>query len=69
MVLNMISTATMIQLKVKGIRWSTCIEQQQTGWPRSKMIMKKFVTYEEAAKLLNTHGSVRKAVDSYNSKQ
>jgi N-acetylmuramic acid 6-phosphate etherase len=34
-----------------------------------KMIMGEIpVSYEEAAELLNTHGSVRKSVDFYNSK-
>jgi N-acetylmuramic acid 6-phosphate etherase len=72
MVLNMISTATMIQLgKVKGNKMVDMQLSNSKLVDRGvKMIMEEIpVTYEEAAKLLNTHGSVRKAVDSYNSKQ
>jgi N-acetylmuramic acid 6-phosphate etherase len=69
LVLNMISTATMIQLgKVKGNKMVDMQLSNSKLVDRGvKMIMGEIpVSYEEAAELLNTHGSVRKAVDSYN---
>jgi N-acetylmuramic acid 6-phosphate etherase len=71
LVLNMISTATMIQLgKVKGNKMVDMQLSNSKLVDRGvKMIMGEIpVSYEEAAELLNTHGSVRKAVDSYNNK-
>lgn len=71
LVLNMISTATMIQLgKVKGNKMVDMQLSNSKLVDRGiKMIMGEIpVSYEEAAELLHTHGSVRKAVDSYNSK-
>ncbi|MFC5683953.1 N-acetylmuramic acid 6-phosphate etherase [Flavobacterium sp. MAHUQ-51] len=70
LVLNMISTATMIQLgKVKG---NKMVDMQLSNAKLvdrgTKMIMGEIpVSYEEAAQLLKEHGSVRKAVDFYNS--
>ena len=72
LVLNMISTATMIQLgKVKG---NKMVDMQLSNTKLvdrgTKMIMGEIpVTYEEAAALLKEHGSVRKAVEFYNTKQ
>jgi N-acetylmuramic acid 6-phosphate etherase len=71
MVLNMISTATMIQLgKVKGNKMVDMQLSNSKLVDRGvKMIMEEIpATYEEATALLSTHGSVRKAVDSFNSK-
>ncbi len=71
LVLNMISTATMIQLgKVKG---NKMVDMQLSNAKLvdrgTKMIMGEIpVSYEEAAQLLKEHGSVRKAVDYFNSK-
>ncbi len=71
LVLNMISTATMIQLgKVKGNKMVDMQLSNNKLVDRGvKMIMGEIpVSYEEAAQLLKEHGSVRKAVDFYNSK-
>lgn len=71
LVLNMISTATMIQLgRVKG---NKMVDMQLSNVKLIdrgvRMIMGEIpVTYEEAEKLLKEHGSVRKAVESYQSK-
>ncbi|MES2811366.1 MAG: N-acetylmuramic acid 6-phosphate etherase [Bacteroidota bacterium] len=71
LVLNMISTASMIQLgRVKG---NKMVDMQLSNVKLIdrgvKMIMGEIpVTYEEAEKLLKDHGSVRKAVESYQSK-
>jgi len=71
LVLNMISTASMIQLgRVKG---NKMVDMQLSNVKLIdrgvKMIMGEIpVTYEEAEKLLTAHGSVRKAVESYQSK-
>ena len=71
LVLNMISTATMIQLgKVKG---NKMVDMQLTNDKLIdrgvKMIMSEIpVDYEKAAVLLKEFGSVRKAVDNYNKK-
>lgn len=70
LVLNMISTATMIQLgKVKG---NKMVDMQLSNTKLidrgTRMIMDEIpVSYEEANQLLATYGSVRKAVDFYNS--
>jgi N-acetylmuramic acid 6-phosphate etherase len=69
LVLNMISTATMIRLgKVKG---NKMVDMQLTNQKLiergSKMISTELkITFEEAQKLLLKYGSVRKAVDFYN---
>jgi N-acetylmuramic acid 6-phosphate etherase len=71
LVLNMITTATMIQLgKVKGNKMVDMQLSNSKLVDRGvKMIMGEIpVTYEEGSKLLKTHGSVRKAVDFYNNK-
>ncbi|WP_353083851.1 N-acetylmuramic acid 6-phosphate etherase [Flavobacterium sp.] len=71
LVLNMISTSTMIQLgKVKG---NKMVDMQLSNYKLVdrgvKMIMSEIpVTYEKASELLLENGSVRKAVDHYNSK-
>ncbi len=69
LVLNMISTAVMIQLgKVKGNKMVDMQLSNNKLVDRGvKMIMDEVaVSYEEAATLLKQHGSVRKAVDAYN---
>ena len=69
LVLNMITTATMIQLgKVKGNKMVDMQLSNSKLVDRGvKMIMGEIpVTYEEGSELLKTHGSVRKAVDFYN---
>ena len=69
LVLNMISTATMIQLgKVKG---NKMVDMQLSNTKLidrgTRMIMEEIpVSYEEANQLLNTHGSIRSAVYFYN---
>ena len=68
LVLNMISTATMIQLgKVKGNKMVDMQLSNDKLVDRGvKMIMSEIpVSYEEASALLSNYGSVRKAVDSY----
>lgn len=68
LVLNMISTATMIQLgKVKG---NKMIDMQLSNDKLvdrgTKMIMEEItIPYEQAEALLKQHGSVRKAIDYY----
>jgi N-acetylmuramic acid 6-phosphate etherase len=68
LVLNMISTATMIQLgRVKG---NKMVDMQLSNVKLVdrgvRMIMSEIpVSYEEASTLLEAHGSVRKAVASY----
>lgn len=68
LVLNMISTATMIQLgRVKG---NKMVDMQLSNVKLVdrgvRMIMSEIpVSYEEASALLEEHGSVRKAVDNY----
>ena len=68
LVLNMISTATMIQLgKVKGNKMVDMQLSNKKLVDRGvKMIMSEIpVTYDAAAELLNEYGSVRKAVNYY----
>ncbi|MNF34479.1 N-acetylmuramic acid 6-phosphate etherase [compost metagenome] len=68
LVLNMISTATMIQLgKVKGNKMVDMQLSNSKLVDRGvKMIMGEIsVSYDEASELLKKHGSVRKAVDYY----
>lgn len=70
LVLNMISTATMIQLgKVKGNKMVDMQLSNDKLVDRGvKMIMGEIpVDYETASKLLKEFGSVRKAVDGYKS--
>jgi N-acetylmuramic acid 6-phosphate etherase len=70
LVLNMISTATMIQLgKVKG---NKMVDMQLSNVKLIdrgvKMIMAELnITYEKAQKLLEKYGNVRKAVDNHKS--
>jgi N-acetylmuramic acid 6-phosphate etherase len=69
LVLNMISTATMIQLgKVKGNKMVDMQLSNDKLVDRGvKMIMSEIpVSFEEGSALLAKHGSVRKAVDNYN---
>ena len=69
LVLNMISTTTMIQLgKVKGNKMVDMQLSNDKLVDRGvKMIMSEIpVSYEKAAELLKEFGSVRKAVDYYN---
>lgn len=71
LVLNMISTTTMIQLgKVKGNKMVDMQLSNSKLVDRGvKMIMSEIeVSYEEAETLLNIHGSVRKAVVFFNEK-
>jgi N-acetylmuramic acid 6-phosphate etherase len=68
LVLNMISTATMIQLgKVKGNKMVDMQLSNSKLVDRGvKMIMGEIpVSYEKAAELLAKYGSVRKAVDNF----
>jgi N-acetylmuramic acid 6-phosphate etherase len=68
LVLNMITTATMIQLgKVKGNKMVDMQLSNSKLVDRGvKMIMGEIpVTYEEGAELLAKYGSVRKAVDNW----
>ncbi|NRT12598.1 N-acetylmuramic acid 6-phosphate etherase [Flavobacterium sp. 14A] len=69
LVLNMISTATMIQLgKVKGNKMVDMQLSNSKLVDRGvKMIMSEIpVTYDSAAELLQNMGSVRKAIDHFN---
>lgn len=71
LVLNMISTTTMIQLgKVKGNKMVDMQLSNDKLVDRGvKMIMGEIpVDYEKAAELLKEYGSVRNAVDNYNLK-
>jgi N-acetylmuramic acid 6-phosphate etherase len=70
LVLNMISTAAMIQLgKVKGNKMVDMQLSNSKLVDRGvKMIMGEIpVSYEKATELLNKYGSVRKAVDNFQS--
>ena len=72
LVLNMISTATMIQLgKVKGNKMVDMQLSNDKLVDRGvKMIMSEInVSYKDAAKILVKNGSVRKAIDYYQSKK
>ncbi len=69
LVLNMVSTATMIQLgRVKGNKMVDMQLSNNKLVDRGiRMIMGEIpVSYEEASELLERFGSVRKAVDNYN---
>ncbi|RZJ28987.1 MAG: N-acetylmuramic acid 6-phosphate etherase [Flavobacterium sp.] len=69
LVLNMISTAAMIQLgRVKGNKMVDMQLSNNKLVDRGvRMIMEQIpVTYEDASVLLEKFGSVRKAVDNYN---
>ena len=68
LVLNMISTSTMIQLgKVKGNKMVDMqLSNNKLVDRGTRMIMDEIpVSYEEANELLSTYGSVRNAVDFY----
>jgi N-acetylmuramic acid 6-phosphate etherase len=70
LILNMISTTTMIQLgKVKGNKMVDMQLSNDKLVDRGvKMIMSEIdVTYSKASELLKTHGSVRKAVENFKS--
>lgn len=72
LVLNMISTATMIQLgRVKGNKMVDMQLSNDKLVDRGiRMIMDEIpVSYEEAGELLERFGSVRKAVENYNPDQ
>ena len=72
LVLNMISTSTMIALgKVKGNKMVDMQLSNDKLIDRGiRMIMEEIpVSYEIGAKLLSEYGSVRKAVDFFNSKR
>ncbi|WP_329804725.1 N-acetylmuramic acid 6-phosphate etherase [Flavobacterium facile] len=72
LVLNMISTSTMIALgKVKGNKMVDMQLSNDKLIDRGiRMIMEEIpITYEVGAKLLEEYGSVRKAVDFFNSKR
>ena len=72
LVLNMISTATMIQLgKVKGNKMVDMQLSNNKLVDRGiRMIMSEIpVSYEEAGVLLNKNGSVRKAVEAFENLQ
>lgn len=69
LVLNMVSTAAMIQLgKVKGNKMVDMQLSNEKLVDRGvKMIMAEIsISYEEASVLLQKFGSVRKAIDNYN---
>lgn len=69
LILNMISTSTMVKLgKVKGNKMVDMqLSNDKLVDRGTKMILDELdITYEEAKALLLKHGSVRKAVDSYN---
>jgi N-acetylmuramic acid 6-phosphate etherase len=69
LVLNMISTVTMVQLgKVKGNKMVDMQLSNDKLVDRGvKMIMEEIpVSYKEASELLLKYGSVRKAVDNFN---
>jgi N-acetylmuramic acid 6-phosphate etherase len=68
LVLNMISTATMIQLgRVKGNKMVDMqLSNNKLVDRGARMIVDEIdVTYEQASELLRQHGSVRKAVDYF----
>ena len=68
MVLNMITTSTMIKLgRVKGNRMVNMQRTNQTLVDRgTRMIMEELrLDYEQSKNLLLLHGSVREAIDSY----
>lgn len=71
LILNMISTSTMIQLgRVKGNKlYDMQLTNAKLVDRGSRMIVEATgVEYEEAKRMLLLHGSVRKAVDEYNKK-
>ena len=68
MVLNMITTSTMIKLgRVKGNRMVNMqLTNQKLVDRRTRMIMEELrLDYEQSKNLLLLHGSVREAIDSY----
>ena len=69
LILNMISTSLMIKLgKVKGNKMVDMQLSNHKLVDRGIKMIQDFidVTYEEGKHLLETHGSVRKAVDAFN---
>ena len=70
MILNMISTSVMIQLgRVKGNKMVNMqLSNQKLVERGTRMIMEELgLDYRHAQKLLLMHGSVKKAIDAYNS--
>ena len=70
MILNMISTSVMIQLgRVKGNKMVNMqLSNQKLVERGTRMIMEELgLDYGHAQKLLLLHGSVKKAIDAYNS--
>lgn len=68
LILNMISTSLMIKLgRVKGNRMVDMqLSNEKLVDRGTKMVQEALhISYEEAEKLLQEHGSVRKAVDAY----
>lgn len=68
MVLNMITTSTMIKLgRVKGNRMVNMqLTNQKLVDRGTRMIMEELrLDYEQSKNLLLLHGSVREAIDSY----
>jgi N-acetylmuramic acid 6-phosphate etherase len=68
LVLNMITTATMIRLgRVKGNRMVNMqLTNQKLVDRGTRMIVDELsLTYEQARNLLLLHGSVKKAIESY----
>lgn len=71
LILNMVSTALMIKLgKVKGNKMVDMhLSNDKLVDRGTKMVQEALnIGYDEAAQLLDTHGSVRNAVDSFNQK-
>ncbi len=71
MILNMISTATMVRLG--HVRGNKMIDMQMTNAKLKKRAIKIIqeklsVSSEVASALLNEHESVRKSIDQFNSK-
>ena len=71
MILNMISTATMVRLG--HVRGNKMIDMQMTNAKLKKRAIKIIqeklsVSSEVASALLNEHESVRKSIDEFNSK-
>ena len=69
MVLNMITTATMIKLnRVKGNRMVNMqLSNQKLVDRGARMIVEELdLPYEQAKNLLLLHGNVKDAIDSYN---
>jgi N-acetylmuramic acid 6-phosphate etherase len=71
LVLNMISTSVMIQLG--RVRGNKMVDMQLSNLKLvdrgTQIVMNQLnISYEEASELLKKHGSVRRAIDSYQAK-